>query len=313
MGFGFGLIANPLGPIQFLLEENFTRKTDTPYSPGRGRSFDRDVNRAMLGIRIRPGGGAFNWDLGVRNTIDLWENNQLSIGRNIYTEVVSAAKWKFFPKTAIVWDVSVGYRDYFVGNAATFGYYNVDSFPLRTYLGVIGLITPKIQFLVKGGYGNSFHRTGDPINTGTSYEGPLAKVNLTFRLSYRSKLSFTYTHDFADAIFANYYIKDEGKISYDQAIGNRVVIGVGARVAYLNYDAAPPAPPGVVLPMADRREIRYGGSVKIDVYFTDWLFARASYELVGNFSNYIVTETGVGPDNPSFIKHIIRGGIAARY
>jgi hypothetical protein len=319
---GLQLIVFPLKPISFLIEESFVRYVEAsfsvlagdgnPFTPNPGPRLDRDLNRLGLGVRVKPGHGAFQVDLMNILTFDWFESRALDLGSSIRDEVLLRSKWKFFPKTALTHEFSLGYQHYFCNVNCNAGYYNIDSFPLRTYLGIIGLLTPRLEFMVKVGYGNSFHRTTDPANTGISYEGPLAAASLGYRAGEHTRVGLLYEHGFSDAIFSNFYIFDMGKLFVDQSIGARVIIHVEGAVAYLNYDF-PPVVPNVTLPMEDRREVRLGLNAKIDFYIMAWLTVGAAWSLTGNFTTYVVTNATTGDNNPSYIKNVVLLTAIARY
>ncbi|MBS2025946.1 MAG: outer membrane beta-barrel protein [Deltaproteobacteria bacterium] len=158
------LVLGKDGPVGLTLDDTFSR-SDRTTNPTLGLGTITDHNTLAARLRVAPGGGAIEGGLGYNFQVESYE---LSKAANIgctedvcngtkygqygsQTHAFSLdARWKFLPKTAIVFDATETLRVYDTQSA------NVPVSPLRIEGGLAGLLTEKVRFVLKGGYLNTF-------------------------------------------------------------------------------------------------------------------------------------------------------------
>ena len=120
------------------------------------RSFDRGSVRGGVGATWRPGGGLFEWRLGYEATYNYFEDNPFKVDNNVQHAVVTRGRWRFLPRTALMYDGSYRFIRY------THDGSNVpsDGDFVRARVGLNGLLTPRIALLGLVGWTSSFYDIG---------------------------------------------------------------------------------------------------------------------------------------------------------
>jgi len=103
-------------------------------------SFDRDSISAGGELVLQPQSGTLDWRFGYQFSDVLFENTDGTPFDNLTNEVSTRGRWKFRPRTALVYDATLQFVSY---NNQAEAQQNglVNSTPLRTRLGLNGLIT----------------------------------------------------------------------------------------------------------------------------------------------------------------------------
>lgn len=235
---GLGLTLFPQGVFSFSIQDDFAR-TVAPPNGEANIALERDTNRAALKLKLAPGGGLLAFTVGYALNLDLFEDSKYSFANRMFHEISLNAKWKLLPKTAIFLDATEQITSYYDRNASD-PISNNDSYPLRIYLGLGGLITPRLSVLVKAGYGNSFHNTVSytALDDG-SYNMVLGKAELGYQFTPFAKLKAGYDHNFQDSFFANYFVDEQVYLGYDHLIAGRFLAHARADYRYRQYDGFP--------------------------------------------------------------------------
>ena len=157
------------GQVGLGVVENFSRSDHTS-NPSLGIGSITDSNDIGARLAFRPGGGAIEAGLAYNFGVEAYELhaqgafacNDPSCNGSDFGNFDSQthrfavdARWRFFPKTAIVFDSSFSIRHY--GDDAD----NVSTMPFVVEAGLAGLLTEKIRVVVKAGYSNTFAAVGD--------------------------------------------------------------------------------------------------------------------------------------------------------
>ncbi len=140
-------------------------------SLGSQGTFNRDVPQAGAELIWTPGAGLFEWRLGYQFTGTLFESlSQLS---NLQNQIETRGRWRFQPRTALIYDAPVGFIDYTnpTSNCSTGAGLcgKTNSHPMRALLGVNGLVTQSFAVLAMVGWGRaSTHPPRRPCPARTS-------------------------------------------------------------------------------------------------------------------------------------------------
>ncbi|MBN2718380.1 MAG: hypothetical protein JXX14_21225 [Deltaproteobacteria bacterium] len=199
-------------------------KTLEPYETNSDAQNKHNVV-PYLGIRIMPGGGTLTIEPKYR--LDLLVFDDPIVGRDsnrIAHEVSLSTNWKIFPKTALISNVMFRPTVYFGDYAA-----NVDSYPLRSWIGAQGLIFENLGFRALVGYGVGFYEKA------SSFEGLIGDLAVMFHMSRVSHMTVGMKRDFVDSFYANYYIMNGGYMSMERMFVGRFLLKAEGNLFKRNY------------------------------------------------------------------------------
>lgn len=221
-------------------------------------TFNRTTPRAGGSIIWRPGGGLFEWNVvGYDFAYTYFEDEPFNQLSNTYHQISSRGSWRFRPRTALVFDSSVGLFRY---REATD---RPDGDVVRARVGINGLVTNSFGFTALGGWGSTFFDTkgGPPQN----FDSFIGQAEARFYLSnpprdvasdeagptraelVPSTIALGYTRDFNQSFIANYYQRDRGYVTLSYFLNNQILASVTGGVARNAFPpsyfrgAAPPA------------------------------------------------------------------------
>lgn len=253
------------------LYDNFVRSSQPPYVTNEAYNLDRDVNLLGARMRVRPGGGRLEWDLGYTFGIDFFEVNILKDLDVMTHSIDTRLQWKFFPKTALYLQGTEVVTIYpHPGSTA-----HPDGYPLHVVLGVQGLITPKLTVNVYVGYGNGFYVSGPSPNTG------VGGIDLRWKPFYSSSMGVGYRHDFVNSLLGTYYDLDTAFISWAQQLWR--FLGT-VELSYSNIRYQGVQPQSAVVPL-ERKDNNVNFGLRFEYPFKRWLTLSLGYLLQYNNSN----------------------------
>ncbi|MDF2692335.1 MAG: hypothetical protein K0S65_718, partial [Labilithrix sp.] len=211
-------------------------------------SFNRSDIRGGAEVVGMPGGGALDIRGGYQINAALFEQSNGVPYSNITHEIFVKNRWRFRPRTALFHDTSLRFINY--PNAARALNYLNDSTPVRTRLGLTGLVTERFGVLVAAGYGATFFKNPQ-ANSSTQYDSINGQVEGTFHLGQGggtdepgqatlllSTVSLGFLRDFQNSLLGNFYNTNRlyGRLEY--WFGGKTVIRLDVFGEQLNY---PPA------------------------------------------------------------------------
>jgi hypothetical protein len=271
---GLGLTINPFGIFTVDIFDNYTRTTQPPYS-AIPTNLDRDTNEVGTRLRLRPGGGRLEFDLGYAFGIDLFEEAALQPFDLFYHRLFLRGQWKFLPKTAIYIDVSDTINQYRHPGQ----YMHPDSYPLRAIAGLTGLVTTKLSLNVYAGYGNGFYVSGPSPNTG------VAGLDIRWKPTILSTGTLGYKHDFVNSLLGSFYDLDTVYIGWAQLIW-RFTASLRATYSNERFQGILPVTgvcqtmAGMPAPMTcTRTDNLFQLNVRLDYPFKEWLIGSIGYDL----------------------------------
>ena len=207
-----------------------------------------------------PGAGLFEYRLGYEFSGAFFEDgtNYQSLD-NVNNQVELRGRWKFLPRTALVFDGRFNFINY-TNTAATSGSTlpaHASAHPLRTELGVNGLITPSFSILAMGGWGASFYSlatatTGDPNPVPHNFDSFIGQLELKWYVSPNptlepgqatlslSAISVGFLRDFSDSYIGTYFERDRGYLNLSYMYAGKFLVVVEGGGAAIVYPAMPP-------------------------------------------------------------------------
>jgi hypothetical protein len=274
-----GVGYNRAGTIGIELAESFRRSDRTP-SISVGTAVVSNLNDLGLKVPIRPGGGALVVTPAVGWQVESFEPfssssvscagdpscdptfldnlgyHQLSFGAD--------ARWKFFPRTALVFDTTYFRRIPF--DEAT----SLAIGGLKLNAGLAGLVSTRLAATVKVGYGDTFGTASE------SYRTWLANAELEYLTQGVGGARIGYLHDFhADpgkqlGLYGLHRIYGGGKL----LLLNMITLQLTAGLEFLDYPLAP----------ADASTALVRVSPSVDIEVAKWLYAGGGYTFTNRAS-----------------------------
>ena len=246
---------------------------------------------------ITPGGGLFDWRFGYDFNATVFETGEFSGLNNLRHDITTRGRWRFYPRTALMFDGHFGVITYPTGTD------KVGSHPVRARIGVNGLVTPAFGIMALGGWGASFY-DGDAAYDFDSFIGQLEfKWYLVAPSSEPddpaagtlSSLSLGFVRDFDDSYISNYFERDRGYAKFSYLFGGAFLLAVEAGGAAIIY------PPNERLGATSSwTDARVDGTLFGEYRFLDQVGVNAQVSYAGYFSKNQLAPAGVPPDSLAY-------------
>lgn len=304
------LPARPVGGSIFASYDRVIQPNPAQPAGNPDLAYNRDSLTAGAEIAVQPGGGTLDFHLGNTFTDTLFEETAGQAYGSYLDNVYLKGRWKFRPRTALIYDGSFGFLHY--NNTAAAGANAAvtqlnDSTPIRSRLGVNGLITPRFSLLAMVGYGGSFFTPAAAAPAPPrQYDSVIGQAELKFYLTAQpglesgppsltlSSLAVGYTRDFLTSYLANFYGSDRGYLKFSYFFAGRALIslegGAGA-VEYpemfypgtatsVNFNGTNPANQGFT-------DIRIDGTLFGEYRFTNYFGVNLTAKYTTELSNVV--------------------------
>jgi hypothetical protein len=201
-------------------------------------------------VNWRPGGGLFEWRLGYEGRLHFFEQGAFQEFNNVQHYGKTRGRWRFLPKTALLYDAEIGWITY--SNPTPQG----DSNPVRSRIGMHGLVTNRFSLLALVGWGASFYepRAGQVTQ---DYDSVIAHGEVKWFLQPRPTLESTsasvglssialgYVRDFTNSYLGNYYQRDNVYADFAYFIAGTVALSLKGGYSLITHPVSyfPAAPP----------------------------------------------------------------------
>ncbi len=288
----------PGRPWSGLVTANFARvltggEGQVPFASSTN-SYNRDVPRAGAELVFTPGAGLFEWRLGYQFTGTIFESqSQLT---NLNNQIETRGRWRFLPRTSLLYDLRVGFINYTNPDSSN---PKTSSTPVRTLIGVNGLVTPSFALLAMVGWGASFYQTQATAN-GTAgaenFDSVIGQAEVKWFLTPNpssdpaaasltlSSISVGFSRDFYDSYIGSYFERDRGYANLSYFFGGRFLLVVDGGAGPLVYPQMPVL--GVTQGFST---IRVDASLFGEYRFKDSFGINATVRYNQNFTGQAVT------------------------
>ena len=287
---GLRLTVLPGRPFSFTVFDEFSRGIrpfveNTPRGP---LDYSRDQNTAGLDLLFSTTGGVLQIRAGYRFGLDYFESDVFRYASSMAHTVELQQTFRFLPQTALVTDLSIQYRNYFLRGTSPPTLLN-DSVTLTSRLGINGAITPEFSLLGMVGYSAGFFDSaaaGAPGGYDQDYDSVVVQAQASWTITQGTLLNLGYTRSFAPSLIGNYFSQDRGYATFQTMFAGSFLLGVQAGVGYVDFGQVVGPDGTMVGRTLDRNDVRVDASLFAEYRFTDWLGVNGSLGYQGDFTDF---------------------------
>ncbi len=205
-------------------------------------SYNNDTISAGGDLALQPNEGTLDWHFGYQYTGIFFEQSAGTPYNNQTHTAYSRGRWKFRPRTALLYDGSISFRSFDNAGDAQFAEHSSD--PVRVRLGLEGLVTPRFSVLAFAGYGGTFTNTNGSAASVQQYDSVIGQLELRFYPGTTttevqakpsllvSTIALGYTRDFVPSYLGPAYGTDRGYLRAEYFYAGKFLFtvegGVGA-------------------------------------------------------------------------------------
>ncbi len=287
----------PFGASVFASYSRVAQPSTTSADPNF--SFDRDNVGAGAELVVQPGGGTLDWRFGYQFSDILFENSDGAGFDNLTHEASTRGRWKFRPRTSLVYDATLRFISYTNESQAQQNGL-VNSMPLRARLGLNGLISDRFAATVLAGYGASFY---DHALNPPQYDSVIGQAELKWFLAASpgianatdlgltlSSLALGYTRDFQNSYLGNYYGSDRGYLKFYYFFAGRALATLEGGVGAVEYPKIQNFTGTPAIRHAPFTDVRADVTLFSEYRFTDSFGLNGTFRYTQNFSNAEILE-----------------------
>jgi hypothetical protein len=277
--------------------------------------FNRILPQGSAEIAWTPGSGLLDWRLGYGFSATVFESDAFAPLNSLRHDANTRGRWRFLPRTAFMYDGKFSFITY--PNPSGVVDPKVNSFPMRSRVGINGLVTNSFAVLALVGWGASFYQDDtqdfDSIIgqlelkwylTPSSTTDPM-KVSATL-----SSISVGFIRDFEDSYIGNYFEKDQGFARFSYFFGGTFLLSAEAAAGAVVFPTQRTFGPGGA-PLDGFTDLRVDGKLFGEYRFTDFFGLNAEVAYTGYISSTtLVLPAPALPDQLGY--HDIRAFLGVR-
>lgn len=277
---------NPDGRVALRLHETFGRTirpfTDRAVLDGNDVSFGRNSNVAGADVLFRSHRGVLSGRLGYMLTFDFFDAASFRYANNLVHRLAGSSAWRFFPRTALLYELDVDLQRYPNRDAPLAGSDLSDNVRIENRLGLNGIVTKLFSVATLVGYAAGFFENVEVDD----FEAVTARIEGRYRPRPSIATNFGYVRHFRPSFIGNYARSDRGYVNAMILMGGRFLVGSEAAVSYDKTGIAL-APDGSLLGTEARREgIRFSLRLYSEYRIRNWLGLTASAAYLADFTDF---------------------------
>ena len=207
-------------------------------------SFTQDNISTAAELSLQPSSGTLDWHFGYQFATAIFEQQTGAPFTNLTHTAFTRGRWRFRPRTALIYDAQLNFQYYTdLPKAEAEGL--VQSTPIRTRIGLSGLITERFAVLALLGWGASFDCV--PVPQMQQYDSLIANAEVKWFLAASpgiakatdlgltlSSIALGYTRDFQNSYLGNFDGTDRGYLKFNYFFAGRALISVEGASARSN-------------------------------------------------------------------------------
>jgi len=250
--------------LSFKLEDQLVRTAaflDAPGTVGADEiRFPEWNNRGTARFTLRPGGRALEVDIGYMNELQIYDG---TLPRSQRHGGLLEARWKFLPKTALVFHADVS--TFNVWNDENTAFQSSDALPLLITLGLVGQVTTKLTGELTLGYEDTLSE-----RSFASSRTVVGNAVVTYQFNDTTSFSVGYRRRARPIVVMNSFFSDAPFAQFKVNVGGRLVISGLGQYEFRNY-----AP---VVDGGDRLAVGVAiADARVEYWFFQWLSAAVAY------------------------------------
>ena len=210
-------------------------------------SYNNDVISANADIATQPNLGTLDWHFGYTFTSTIFEQSSATAYNNTLHTGYTRGRWRFRPRTALLYDGQVSLRSYTDTSTAAFLLHQAT--PVRARIGLEGLVTPRFSILAMVGYGATLTNATPGDTSVQQYDSVIGNLELRFFPGGQaqtptpdakpsllvSTIALGYTRDFQASYLDDFYGLDRGYLRAEYFFAQRFLMTLTGGVAAYEY------------------------------------------------------------------------------
>jgi hypothetical protein len=238
----------PDRPVSAVVGANYNRVIQpNVVTADPDQSFVFDTIAGSAALKFRPGMGTLTWSIGYHLSDTIFETSAGSPYDNLIQGGVMNGTWRFRPRTALFYDLTVDYAHFEDASQAT-PVLLLSSTPVRTHLGINGLITDRFAAEAAVGWGASFFSGVAAFPKEPQYDSVIAHAELKWFLSASpgieeaakvglalSSIAIGYDRNFQTSYLGNYVGIDKGYLRFSYLFAGRALVTLEGSAAAMEY------------------------------------------------------------------------------
>jgi hypothetical protein len=288
----------------------YVRAIEPANDPDFDRDWVRDTLRLGADVIWRPGGRLFEWSAGYNILLNYFEANPFQIYNNAQHQIRTRGRWRFLPRTALLYDGSYTFIRYMRETSQT----NGDA--VHSRIGLRGLVTNRLALLGMVGWAASFYENRQAGNTtfqARQYDSVVGQAEARWFLQPApseetltapvglSSVALGYTRQFNNSYYGSFYQRDRGYGQFSLFVGGAIVGSLEAGVSRIAY------PDVTVLggqQVDSFTQVRYDARLFTEYRFIDTVGVNATIRFDQNVSPEvpILADPNVPQDDLSFTR-----------
>ena len=294
---------NAGNPIAFGVFGAFSRVVQPQVLADPNLAFTYDGVRLGGDVTFTPGGGTFDLRAGYQFAGVLYEESRAVAYTNLNHEVSIKDRWRFRPRTALFSEATLRFLNY--PNAPRAAFRLHDATPLRTRLGITGLVTNRFGVLAAVGYGGTFFKD-ETLPSSSQFDSIIGQAEGVVYLGQGagnndlpgeatlllSTVALGVQRDYNTSILSNFYTSNRAYARLEYWFGGRGVVNLNIFGEQLAY---PPAfYTGVAAAQTgDFSNYRIGGSLFAEYRITQSFGINTTINYVQQFSDTLLPASDI--------------------
>lgn len=280
------LLINPTGIFTTRIHERYKRTiqpfTDPNVPIGETTSYGRNSNAAGVDFLGKSKSQLMQGKLGYTFRNAWFESDEFAYGNNHTHVAIGGASWRFFPSTALLYDIDVNIQNYVNPQDIAAGpSLLTDNTRVNNWVGINGAFTKTFSLTAMVGYAVGF------FDLGEDFDGVIGQVEARWKPRGSVTLSGGFVRKYVPSYVGNWNVTNRLFLKTRILLVQRFLIGVEA---WGSYDSSGLAidPAGTPLGNQPRRDgwlVR--GSLYLEYRATNWFAVTAQAIYTGDFTDFV--------------------------
>ena len=283
---------NPSRVFSLQVRDNF-RRTIRPFSnpntlTGETTSYGRNINNAALDLVGRSKSNVLEGRIGYTNVIEFFDSQLYQYGDNLTHRVPAQLSWRFFPSSAIIYDIEFAHQQYLNPEQVALSPVVLsDNNRMRSQIGYNGALTNTLSLTALIGYAVGFYEVLQDFDDVT------ARVEARWTPRPTISLDGGYIRNVLPSFIGNFTVMNRLQLNATFTAAGALSVGLKAWVSFDKSGLAL-APDGSLLGTEpERKDIRTRIALWGEYRFKSWFSVFAEIGYLADFTDF--QYVGVAP------------------